>query len=457
MLRLSAVFCVLLLSYFLFTCRRTDIDAVKEPDLLLDGKPRLTFVSFSGIPQENISIDQKNRRINIRILPILPDIINISAEVTENAEWIYKQTAVSGGTLFGCDSCFHILLKDKAINVANAEIMGYTVKTIGSAPMRPDLTTLSFTYIINDNSNFRGSLDIPMLNLYGNKLPKEAHLIHNSTGEKLIIKRSINSFISGLHYSLSSNKLGINLHGQNVLPGDYSIEFLLDDDSVLKLPQPVTVIPGIAYLNYEEQIYYGYRVVVGENLTIDGYNLFEKTIALELVDKNDKVYPLPISSFSRYGKAIQIPFPTHLVPGQYVLRVFQKEVKLPYCVRVNILKDSQERPVIGTIGSERFPCSLRDPVLLPSGGIVTFTSNQVKQGLDERSQTVTLKLIPATGTTALYGIVTPYDYRRTAYPGSLQIPSSVPAGIYTAILQVLDAQNGVVSESDPYGRLLEVR
>ena len=105
----------------------------------------------------------------------------------------------------------------------------------------------------------------------------EAHLIHNSTGEKLIIKRSTSSFISGLHYSSSSNKLGINLHGQNVLLGGYSIELLLDDNSVLKLPQPVTVIPGIAYLNYEEQIYYGYRVVAGENLTIDGYNLFEKT------------------------------------------------------------------------------------------------------------------------------------------------------------------------------------
>ena len=190
-----------------------------------------------------------------------------------------------------------------------------------------------------------------------------------------------------------------------------------------------------------------------QNLRVE----YEKTIALELIDKNDKVYTLPISSFSRYGKSIQTPFPTDFIPGQYVLRTFQKDVKMPYCLRVNVLKDKKERPIIGTIGNENYPCSLREPVILPSGSTVTFTSNQEKQSLDVRSQAVTLKLIPSTGTTIYYGIVTPYDFRRSAYPGSLQIPSSVPAGLYTATLQVIDAQNQIVSESDPYGRLLEVR
>lgn len=448
--------CFFLVASLLLTCRQAN----PEPDPFLDGAPRLKSISFSGIPQENVSIDQNTKVITVQMPARIPDYIDIIPELTDNAEWINKQSGTRGGIVFGCDSCFHIYLKNKE-DLSAQTIIDYKIKPVSVASLGIGTITSPLRYFIW-NPNFL-TLEIPMVYLYGKKLPKQIRLHHDKTGEELIVRRD--SIVKGIYtdqrlidYSYTANKISIYLFGANLMPGSYEIELLLDDGNSLKVPQPVLVSPGTASIDYQLKTYFGYRVAVGKVLTIDGYNLFNDGITLDLLDAQDKVYQLSDLVFDRYGRQIQVLIPATLAPGQYVMRLWQNDTKLPYgyCLRINVLKDEVERPFIGTIGKETTPCSLREAVLIQRAVRVSFTSNLRQQAMLPFFQRAALKLSSLTGNTIYYAPVVTEDPNRED-KNSLIIPTTVPPGLYGAVLQVLDAQNNVVAESEPYGQILDVK
>ncbi|GAA4419452.1 hypothetical protein GCM10023187_53790 [Nibrella viscosa] len=448
----------MLIAGMLITCRRIE----PEPDRLFDGLPRLKSISFAGIPQENISIDQKTRIVSVKMPSILLDRIGIALDLTDNAEWVGKNDYIAPRA-FGCDACFNIVLKDKKDVSGSLNTIIYTVKTFAQDPIKVALLSQPISYTIRgeENPNPYG-IDIPMVNLYGNKLPKEAHLNFEGSGEKIIIKKTpLDDMELGVHFSRIANRLGIHLYNEKLRPGTYQIELLLEDGTILKVSQPLLVYKGTPEFKYEAQKYFGYRIPIGNTFTVEGYNLFEGDFSFDLVNSQGRTYPLLNLVFEPYGRQIQVPVPSSLAPGQYVLRVYLKGVKQPDCLRLNVLKDDKPHPVIGTLVTnsvqEANPCSLLEPVMAQRGVALFFTSNQEKAILDKLSQHLTLKLVSVNDNASYYASVVPYDYSNSGFPGSFTIPATVPPGLYTAILQVLDAQNNVVDKSEPYGRVLNVQ
>lgn len=455
-----------LLTVWLFvTCHRSEV----EPAPFLDGSPRIKSISFSGISSDQIAIDQSTRTIWVTMPAQLPDYIDIRMELTDNAEWVNKQSGIKGSGLFGCDTCSRIDLTEKTAR-ASQGVYAYQIRRKPSAPLQVGALTVPLAYNIRNENGM--DLAIPMLNLYGNKLPREARLTHDKTGETVVVKRD--SALSWLypdsyriHYSDHTNQLALYLYDANVLPGSYHIELVLDDKSTLKVPQPVVVTPGTAAFRYESEPYlayrkkeFGYRVAVGHVLTVDGYNLFEGSVAIEWVDNQNNVIKPSGLRFDRYGRQVQIPVPVGLLPGQYSMRVWQNAVKLPYtyCLRVNVTSDDTDRPIIGTIGDDSAPCSLNAPVAIQRGMRINFSSSQKQQVINGVYQTARLKLTAVSGKELYYAPVAPYDERRGWDPAeSVTVPTTIPPGFYTVTLQIVDDGKSVLAESEPYGRIIDVK
>ncbi|UFH53621.1 hypothetical protein [Spirosoma sp. KNUC1025] len=456
---------LLFMAGFVLTCRQSS----PEPDPFANSTPQLKSVTFSGIPQQNISIDQSAKTVSVRMPESVPNDIDITLELTDNAEWANKMTVARSSSLFGCDSCFHIYLKAKS-DVSNSAIIDYRVKLISAAPLAVGASSTPLPYVIrNSNGSY---LDIPMRYLYGNRLPRQARFTYDKTGEELVIKRDSAFSLSPsdqfrIKYGAYANTLSIYLFDEKLMPGSYHVDLILDDGTKLKVPQAVVVSPGTPDFDYEfasylayPKINFGYRVAAGNTLTIDGYNLFAGEVRLELVDGKSNVYPLSGVGFNRYGRQLQVPIPATLSLGQYVMRVWQNDIRFPYsyCLRVNVAAEGQNRPVIGIIGDEAAPCSLVAPVSVKRGVRVAFSSSLKQQVLTGVFQNATLKLTTLSGQESYYGTVVPFNVNRGWDPDeSITLPATIPPGLYKAVLQVLDAQNNVVAESEPYGRLLEVK
>ncbi|WP_020606680.1 hypothetical protein [Spirosoma spitsbergense] len=228
----------------------------------------------------------------------------------------------------------------------------------------------------------------------------------------------------------------------------------------MKIPQPLLVTKGRVFVDYKNQTFFGYRVALGKTLTLTGFNLFEGDIRFDLIDRFNKIHSLIGVLFEKYGRQLQLTIPASLPPGQYVLRTYAKGFKEPVCLRVNVLKDDQVRPTIGTLvtqtASEASPCSIMEPVAAQRGIALFFTSTLEKSVLDKLGQHAALKLVSVSSGASYSGSVVAYDYANSVFPGSFTIPTIVPPGLFTATLQVLDMKNNVVDESEPYGRLVQI-
>ncbi|MVM36828.1 hypothetical protein GO730_02660 [Spirosoma sp. HMF3257] len=359
--------------------------------------------------------------------------------------------------MIGAAPGFEFIIQHKTNK--NAQTI-YTITSQPTGPLQVDQLSAPLSYSLQDGSDgFPYGIKIPMLNLYGNAVPKEAHLIHDATGEITIVKRGEPaSGVSGVNYN-EPNFIGVELYEVKMRLGSYHIELIQDDGSVLKVGQPLLVNKGHVYIEYEGYTYFGYQVVVGGSFIITGSSLFDGDITLLLKDTTDRTFPLSNLAFNPYGQQVRVTIPSNLKPGQYVLQVLVDGALLT-CLRLNIASDETTRPILGTLitsrVSEAVPCSIREPVPAAKETALFFTSNQSKQQLDKAGQHVVLKLIPNQGGDAYYARVVPFDGANTGFPGSFTIPGNVPTGLYTAILQVLDAQNKAVAESVPYGRPLNV-
>lgn len=177
----AAVYCFLIAG-LLLTCRHSDV----APNPFFDGLPRLKSISFSGIPQENISIDQATKVISVLIPARIPNDTDIALELTDNAEWVNKMFGARSSGLFGCDSCFHIYLKDKT-NPETQPIIDYRIKPLPAASLTIDFIAAPLSYIVRNTNAV--ALEIPIWHLYGNKVPKEARLTNDKTGEEVLVRR----------------------------------------------------------------------------------------------------------------------------------------------------------------------------------------------------------------------------------------------------------------------------
>ncbi|MPR31916.1 hypothetical protein [Salmonirosea aquatica] len=437
----------LALAVTLLTCKPDKI----EPDPLTDGKPRILSISFPGIPRKDVSIDQRNLVITIKVPPVLLSDMEPSVELTENAQVFNSWPRVFIGQ---CKDCQDVLVGFKGTRDYDATV--YKIKLIPSSPFEVGVMGKPVEYVLyNGGSGFH----IPAINLYANAFPKSAKLINRMTKEVINIDSS--RIYAG--WEQQANNLFIHLTkfeptGQRLAgqaPGTYDIELKMADGKTIRTPQPLILVKGPAYLSsYEEKTFYGQEARVNSTFFMEGYNLFEGDIVLELTDRHGVKTPLDNLTFEPYGLRLGITLPNTMVPGQYVMRLYQFGKDQGFCFRLNVRAGNAPAGRIGTIGDDAMPCSLQEPVRIGRSQAVPITYN-LTQNLPNRPR---IKLTPTSDPSkTFYGSVLPIVLAPNPLgPGRLTIGSEVPTGLYTAVLQYLDTDGKIVLETDPYGQLLEV-
>lgn len=445
MQNLLRLLCWLSISAILITCRPDKV----VPDPLTDGKPRIVSIRFPGIPEKNVNIDQKNLLITIRVPPVVLANIIADVQLSENARM------VRGGCNAEYEMGVECIADENQIGLAYKDdpnpypeiVTRYRIKQIAEGPLEVGVITKPIVYLLWD-LNY---LYVPMINVYANERPKAILMTNEATGEQLGLDST--HIFKGFRQYI--NHVGMDLeYMQKLIPGTYKLDFVLKNGDKLRMPQPVVVKAGLAWLEYESYFFYGLDAPIGTTVPVEGYNLFSGDIALEITDREGKMYSLPNLVFERYGLKMGIPIPADLPTGQYVMRMYQFGVARPACFRLNVRKGKSSDARIGTIGDEPTPCSLREPVRIGRNIPTNFTYS-LNFELPNRPR---LKLVPADGNPAVYyGSVVPYVLQPEPIgPAKLTIGSEVPPGRFSATVQYLDKDGQVVAESEPYGRLLEV-
>ena len=427
----------------LTSCKPEPVPA--EPDPLTDGKPRLISISFPGIPKEDIVIDQKNFLVTVKVPSSLSENMVPEFSLTDNAA-LHKslrsllESNSRGVGLFMADSFPLRLVYKNQPDLPDA-VATYFMTQIPSGPLRikNQPTPIEHVLMTIESPDTWFSFE----NLYGNKLPKSYQLVNKQTGETFT---QVGWMLKGDGNRV--NQLGIELDRiRGLVPGSYELTFFSESGEHLTFQQPINVKMGPALLEYTP-IYFGFDAIAGKSLELKGYNLFEKHVTLELLDQSGKNVKLPNVTFVKDGRSFKVQIPGQLEAGQYILKVFQNDTTTDPCYRLNIFKDENKEPYIGTIGDEPMPCSLTTPVHVTKEKktFLTYSLN-----FTEKAR---LKLTSVATGMHYYGVIN--RYTGGADPPSLVIPNEVPNDLYIARLEILDADGKVKFESAPYARPLKV-
>ena len=427
----------------LTSCKPEPVPA--EPDPLTDGKPRLISISFPGIPKEDIVIDQKNFLVTVKVPSSLSENMVPEFSLTDNAA-LHKslrsllESNSRGVGLFMADSFPLRLVYKNQPDLPDA-VATYFMTQIPSGPLRikNQPTPIEHVLMTIESPDTWFSFE----NLYGNKLPKSYQLVNKQTGETFT---QVGWMLKGDGNRV--NQLGIELDRiRGLVPGSYELTFFSESGEHLTFQQPINVKMGPVLLEYTP-IYFGFDAIAGKSLELKGYNLFEKHVTLELSDQSGKNVKLPNVAFVKDGRSFKVQIPGQLEAGQYILKVFQNDTATDPCYRLNIFKDENKEPYIGTIGDEPMPCSLTTPVHVTKEK-KTFLTYYLN--FTEKAR---LKLTSVATGMHYYGVIN--RYTGGADPPSLVIPNEVPNDLYIARLEILDADGKVKFESAPYARPLKV-
>jgi len=425
-------------------CKR-EIDPNIDP--LQDGTLRIVSIAFPSLEDNSIVIDQKNHLVRVKLPALLPKQMIPKIVLTPNASIWGGMTNVrenysNGLGFFLADSVFLPLVKRDDTLSTNPVVTYYFIPE-ATGPLTMGEVTHPLDYeLYNDNND---AIWIPFSNLYGNKIPASFILKNRATGQEFSLKKE--AMLKGVDQM--TNHLGVYPNRISTLvPGTYDLIILDSQGKIFKVPQPVNVKIGPAYLEYS-RIYFGHEVAAGANLNLHGYNLFEGHIALDLTDNTGKTVKLNNLVFENTGHHIIVPISSNLKPGQYILRMFQDGKWNELCYRVNIFKDEKKVSFIGTIGDTFAPCTLLKPIKIVKQKETFFTYTQIEAG------TPRLKLVSkADNKEVFYGKVKPHT--GGVDPPTVTLPKQVKLGLYTAYLEIIDDSGKLVSESIPCSQLINV-
>lgn len=419
-----------------------------EPSIFDDSKLRIKSLSFKGIPNSQIQIDQDKLLIKVKVPSLLMENLDPSIELSENAriregfEELIDEV-YSGVGFFIQDSVpISLVYKDDPQQYPTPVTMyRFILSPSGSlelAPLNKVLNHELFTPNVT-------SVYIPFINLYGNVLPTSAKLINNTTGR---IYKADDAIFKG--YGQYVNSLGINLDRvADLVLGDYILEVTSKNGDNYRVSQPLIIKAGPVAIRYP-RTYFGYDVLSGKTLDLEGNNLFKGYFSVSLVDKNGKVFFLPDLEFNDTGTLVRAKLPSDLAVGQYVLRSFQNGSQTNLCYRVNVIEPSKKRVYIGTIGSDYAPCSLGDAIIAYRDKKIFFTY------FSDYSGTPRLKMISQDATVTDYGVVTSYSNPTSPVPPDVTFSQEMTPGYYKAILEIMNDGGKVIAESLPFARLIKI-
>lgn len=431
--------------FSLTTCRKQ-----REIDPLADGLLRIRSIQFPGIPDKDVSIDQMNYTIRVKLPPMMsgtdfkPTIQLTDSLRIKRIDYNNVFLRFSSLCRYPTNEPLQIFLH--WINKQGEErLTTYKVQLVSSGPLAISNTIAPYTIVLGLANN----IHIPFQNLYANPVLQSIRLTDRTTGESYLIEGGTYTYLA---CSEQTNHFKVSIGSLKIVPGTYNIEVQTADGQLLRANQPLLVQKGPAELTYDPVIYFGYRTTVGGSFTTEGYNLFAEDIQLQLIDQQNQSIPLTEVSFEKTGSSMRVQLPNSLKPGAYVMKLFQNGQQRPNCYRVQVKADSTNNLIFGILGKDTNPCSISEPAKIARNVSVLVTHSE----FDKPNTRLKLASL-ATPPVVYYTPIKPYELYMGNAP-TLIIPLTVPAGIYEATIQVFDLSTGVVlRESEPYGRRIQLQ
>lgn len=412
--------------------------------------PRILSMTIDGIPKEDITINETTSEILVKMPPTVTNaILKPTLTLTPNAE-----LAVNGVYMPAswCSCCWPTADENRFGLRTNSdvsqELKYYTVRPVATGELAPVPLSAPFEYAI-DNED---PLPIPFIHLYGNELPTSVVLTKNGSSQAITLLAKDRKISCG--YQL--NNLSLDLYGQPLTVGNYTVTFYWANGRTMNLSQPLQVRKGISRLAWVSR-WYGFRVVAGTELTLEGNFLLKDEIRLQLKSLTGQIIPIRVTDFQIDGKRVKLVIPTDVTPGVYVLQLFQDD-QLVECHKLTVLSDTKWKLAISTITMDYISplsvCSLNEPVVItrPNRTAIFYTTPSTPALITH----VQLQLTNVTNAQEVFTVPIAQIHIESAY--YFTVPATATPGHYTAILQLVNTQTGQILESSkPFEQLVDVR
>ena len=435
-------------------------------DPLLKGKPRIVAIQYPGILAEDISIDQDQQIIRIKMAELMPP-------PPQTAPLPDVKVAGSAFTLPSWVSIFtddrpeyrKIDLYGVGASTDNQPppvVATYKVELIPKGPLEIDTEALEK---LTDRELGGSSVYVPFKNLYANDLPVQVRFMNRETKEISVIDSTSpplfidhNPFLRYLTRSWGTgaeqlNRLLVDVmdFGAKAIPGTYDVEFIMKDGRSLKLPRIITIVPSALKVNNWEQGIVP-KVPPGGEFVFTGRNLFKGDFSITMRDSTDQVLEIQDLAFNGYGTEVKMKIPASARAGHYAVRIAKPSATNALCYLLHVSPSTANAPYeIFKIGRYFYDCSIKEPFVPEKNKEIEILTNGT-------ASKIRLKMVAITDSNLVYygsaSLARPTDYGPKS---TITIPGSIPQIKYRVSLQVLDEFGRVTQEGPPYWRLVQVK
>ena len=410
---------------------------------------RVEDISFPGIPSQNIRIDHTNREIVVQVPAVFSsDNMTPTLKLSANAG-IWNLNELKSPALW-CSCCTHNLtIALYRANDADKLVRNrYTIRPVAAGPLSL-ATDKPIQVAIGDS----GYLTIPARNLYGNQFPfARAILTNETTGEQHIVDGIQERWRISCAYA-KANHLAILLSGQKLQPGTFHVDLIDESGKLLLARQPVIVWAGRSILT-DISPGFSYRAGASDVLTVNGQNLFAGSTSFRLVSATGTSQPLIVVEQSIYGDRAKVQLPPMLKPGYYGIELVQNGQPMGVIYRVSILSQPGQ-PSVGMVNYKPlFELPFTEPLVVERARKISIGIGADYSPLAGQREFV-IKLVNEADPAQTYSLAMQYPIE--AYP-YVMLPETIAAGHYRLTLLIVErASKAVISESEPFERLLEVK
>lgn len=397
----------------------------------------ITRISFPGIPDKDITIDQPNRVIYVKMPALVTSTTFVpTVMLSEDAK------LAAPGTLdylskyvkwtVNEEDVLKISLNGKTYPNQSAT---YVIKPEAKAPISITQSKALPVYAIGDSSY----IYVDAQNLFGNALPKSAVFRNKRTGKQFILTEQKNTHFFSAHSFL--NKLTIDVHLLELEPGEYEISLQLATGNFLEIPQSLTVIRGKSRISNP-----WFSTQAGKTITPTGANLFEGGVSFRLLYPNGSALPIS-ATYTLNEKSVMLQIPNSLSPGYYGIELLDQGRPVGISHRLNVLRYENQPSIYALGGFNPRDYPTNNPMILPRTQNIFLIS-----GGGEKIERRFFALINEVDPTAVFRFSLNYPLENGPY---FSIPVEVPAGRYKAVIQEFDPiTKEVMQQSEPFERIV---
>ncbi len=396
----------------------------KYPHLLI------TRISFSGIPDKDVTIDQPNRTIHVK-MPAILTIANLLpiAELSPDAKISSQDRLADIGRAasWSYPNANNLTIPISSITNPNQSVI-YQIKPSAKAPLEITQTKALSTFAIADSSD----IDIEVKNAYGNDLPKLVNFTHRKTG--------IQHTLSNVFIHSYLDKIRVRAYSVPFVLGEYDITFQMENGTVMPVNQVLKTVQGKSGFSFNWSL----SALAGETLTVWGNNLFEGSTAFRIRTLNGVIIPVS-ATYALDGRQVGIAVPAALGLGNYGIEILRDGLPVGKGSRLSIVKNKQQPYIIG-LSTVQLPGELTaEPVSLFRNQKI----NVMFSVIAKFERYVFMLQDESTGKSVFHF---PLTFPVEASP-HVTIPPDVPAGRYKAFIREVDPETKeVIQQSEPFER-----